>query len=186
MITSPLSTRLAAVPSEESYALGAEARSMTWTPRSGLDTLNGLPWLPRLLEKARRSEAGRAAGTDTMNGYLYGDNDFIDAQLLKFLRTDDKTVSELVRQHGDDAEVARILIERSGHDSPEVRAFAEKFRRKNMDFVLLEADEGRLGNGLRAKSIRFFYNRLLMPIVYAKFAADERKRRAVESSTTHH
>jgi len=115
-----------------------------------------------------------------MNGYLYGDNDFIDGQLLKFLRTDDKTVSELVRAHDDDAEVARILVERSGRDSTEVRAFAQKFRRKNMDFVLLEADEGRLGNGLRAKLTALFYNRLLMPVVYAKFAADERKRRAAE------
>lgn len=133
-----------------------------------------------MLEKARRFEAGRAADTDTMNGYLYGDNDFIDAQLLKFLHTDDATVSALVREHADDAEVARILIERSGHDSAEVRAFAEKFRRKNMDLVLLEADEGRLGNGLRAKLIAFFYNRLMMPIIYAKFASDERKRSAVQ------
>jgi len=151
---------------------------MTWIPRSGLDKLCGLPWLPRLLEKARRFEAGRADGTDQMNGYLYGDHDFIDAQLLKFLRTTDATVSELVRERADDVEVARILIQRSGHDSAEVRAFAQMFRRKNMDFVLLEADEGRLGNGLRAKAIALFYNRLLMPIVYAKFAADERKRRA--------
>lgn len=151
---------------------------MTWIPRSGLDKLQGLPWLPRLLDKARRFEAGRAAGTDLMNGYLYGDNDFIDAQLLKFLRTDDTAVRELVRQHADDAEVARILVERSGHDSAEVRAFAEKFLRRNMNFVVLEADEGRLGSGLRAKLMRIFYNRLFMPIVYVKFAADERKRRA--------
>jgi len=145
---------------------------MTWTPRSGLDELEGLPWLPRMLEKARRFEAG----TQQMNGYLYGDNDFIDAQLLKFLRTTDTAVSELVREHADDAEVARILVERSGRSPAEIQSFARSFRRKNANFILLEADEGRLGSGPRAKLIRFVYNRLMMPVIYAKFAADERKR----------
>jgi Domain of unknown function (DUF5069) len=151
-----------------------------WTPRSGLDELEGLPWLPRMFEKARRFEAGRAAGADPMNGYLYGDNDFIDAQLLKFLRTTDTAVSALAREHADDAEVARILVERSGRGATEIQAFAKSFRRRNANFILLEADEGRLGNGLRAKLIRFVYNRLMMPIIYAKFAADERKRGSVE------
>ncbi|HEX3462572.1 MAG TPA: DUF5069 domain-containing protein [Candidatus Elarobacter sp.] len=147
-----------------------------WIPRSAHDSLEGLPWLPRLLEKARRFEAGRAAGTDLMNGYLYGDNDFIDAQLLRFLRTTDATVSALVRDHADDAEVARILVERSGRSPSEIAEFAKIFPRKNFGFVLTEADEGRLGNGPRAKLICFVYNRLIMPIFYAKFAADERKR----------
>jgi Domain of unknown function (DUF5069) len=148
-----------------------------WIPRSANDELQGLPWLPRLLEKARRFEAGRSAGTDLMNGYLYGDNDFIDAQLLAFLRASDETVSELVRGNPDDADVARILVERSGRTPSEVAAFAKTFRKKMFGFFLTEADEGRLGNGFGAKITRFVYNRVMMPVIYKKFAADERKRR---------
>jgi hypothetical protein len=155
-----------------------KARRLMWIPCSAHDELQGLPWLPRLLEKARRFEAGRAAGADLMNGYLYGDNDFIDAQLLSFLRTSDEAVSELVRGNPDDADVARILVERSGRTKSEVNAFVKKFRLQNLGFVFTETDEGRLGNGVRAKAVRFVYNRLMMPVLYAKFAADERKRRA--------
>jgi hypothetical protein len=152
-----------------------------WIPRTAYDELEGLPWLLRLLDKARRFEAGRAAGTDLMNGYLYGDNDFIDAQLLAFLRVSDETVSELMRGNADDAEVARILVERSGRTKSEVSAFAKKFRRQNLGFVFTETDEGRMGNGVRAKLLRFVYNRLMMPVLYTKFAADERKRRSAAS-----
>ena len=155
-----------------------------WIPCSAQDELAGLPWLPRLLEKARRFEAGRAAGVDLMNGYLYGDNDFIDAQLLRFLHATDAAVSALVNEHPDDADVARILIQRSGRSDDEVRRFAKRMRRQNFNFVLTEADEDRLGNGLGARLMRFAYNRVIMPIVYRKFAADGRKRAAVGTAAS--
>ncbi len=113
--------------------------------------------MPRLIEKARRYEAGRTAGTDLMNGYLYGDNDFIDKQVLAFLNTDDTSVRALVREYADDADVCRIVVEL-------------------LNFVFLEADEGRLADGVRTRLISFAYNRLLMPVVYAQFAMAERRR----------
>ncbi len=149
---------------------------MTWTPCSGLEEREALPWLPRLIQKARRYEEGRAAGTDLMGGYLYGDNDFIDQKLLAFLRTDDASVCALVREHDDDAEVARNVVARSDRTESERRAFGVRFRRRLLNFVFLEADEGRLPDGLRTRAIRFAYNRLLMPVVYKQFSIAENKR----------
>lgn len=152
---------------------------MSWMPCSGRDSVAGLVWLPRLLQKARHCEA--SPNGRLVDGYCYGDNDFIDKQLIAFLRTDDATISALVREQPDDAEVARTLVERSGHSPAEVEAFNASFRRKNFNFVLLEADEGRLGRGLKASVLKFLYNGAVMPIFYPLFRRDERKRAATAS-----
>ncbi|MDP9106630.1 MAG: DUF5069 domain-containing protein [Candidatus Eremiobacteraeota bacterium] len=144
-------------------------------PRSGRDSIAGLAWLPRLLDKARRCETSDGRLVD---GYCYGDNDFIDKQLITFLRTNDTTVSHLVREHPADADVATILVERSGRSAAEIAAFDKTFRRKNLDFVFVEADEGRLAPGFKATAIRFFYNNVVMRIFYPQFERDERKRTA--------
>jgi hypothetical protein len=153
---------------------------MAWIPRSGRDSASGLVWLPRLLEKARRCAS--AHGERLFDGYCYGDNDFIDKQLITFLRTDDATISALVREQQSDAEVARILVERSGRTAAECVAFNSSFRRKNFDFVLLEADEGRLRPGVKSALLKFTYNSVIMPVVYGMFRRDERKRTANSSA----
>lgn len=111
-----------------------------------------------------------------MDGYCYGDNDFIDKQLLTFLRTTDTAVSALVREYPDDADVARTLVERSGRTPAECAAFDKAFRRKNFNFAFVEADEGRLGSGVSATIVKAFYNGAMMPIFYSLFRRDERKR----------
>jgi hypothetical protein len=147
---------------------------MAWIPCSGRNSVAGLSWLPRLLEKARRCESSTTGRL--VDGYCYGDNDFIDKQLLAFLRTTDSTVSTLVAEHAEDAEVARILVERSGRSPSEIAAFDNTFRRKNLNFVFVEADEGRLGSGLGARIIKTLYNGAVMPIFYPLFRRDERSR----------
>ena len=156
---------------------------MSWIPRSGLESVEDLVWLPRLLQKARRMEEGRASGRDLMEGYLYGDNDFIDKRVLEFLRTDDAAVSAVVREQPDDAAAAAIIVERSGRTAEERRAFSTQLRRKLFDFVLLEADEGRLPPGLKRTVVRFLYNRAIMPVINAQFRAAERKRAREQTST---
>jgi hypothetical protein len=148
---------------------------MAWIPCSGHESASGLVWLPRLLEKARHCAAsdGRLA-----DGYCYGDNDFIDKQLIAFLRTDDVTVSALVKQHPADEEVARILVERSGRSTAECSAFSTAFRRRNFDFVFVDADEGRLRPGFKSTTLKLLYNSLMMPIFYRLFQRDERNRSA--------
>jgi len=148
---------------------------MSWTPRSGLESDAGLVWLPRMLQKARRalsSPDGRV-----VDGYLYGNNDFIDKQVIAFLRTDDETITALVRENPSDSDVARILVERSGRSSTECAAYSASLKRKFANFIMLEADEGRL-HGFKASVVTFLYNKALMPIVYPMFRRDERKRKA--------
>jgi Domain of unknown function (DUF5069) len=147
---------------------------MSWTPCSGLESAAGVVWLPRMLQKARRalsSPDGRV-----VDGYLYGDNDFIDKQVIAFLRTDDETITALVRENPSDADVARIIVERSGRSATECAAYSGSLKRKFMNFVMLEADEGRI-QGFKASVIKFLYNKALMPIVYPMFRRDERKRK---------
>ena len=147
---------------------------MGWVPCSGLESAAGLVWLPRMLQKARRclsSPDGRS-----VDGYLYGDSDFIDKQVIAFLRTDDEAVSALVRENPSDADVARILVERSGRSAAECAAFSTSLRRKLFDFILLEADEGRV-RGFKGAAVKFVYNKLLMPVIYPLFRRDERKRK---------
>jgi hypothetical protein len=130
-----------------------------------------------MLQKARRcltSPDGRS-----VDGYLFGDNDFIDKQVIAFLRTDDETISTLVREHPSDSDVARILVERSGRSANECEAYSKSLKRKFMNFFFLEADEGRFRPGFMAAIIRFLYNKALMPVVYAMFRRDERKRKAI-------
>lgn len=149
---------------------------MGWMPRSALDTACGLVWLPRLIDKARRCES--AHGARLFDGYCYGNNDFIDKALIGFLKTDDTSISALVREQSSDDEVARILVERSGHSPAECAALSASIRRKFMNFALVEADEGRLPPGFKTNAVKFFYNRIMMPIVYPLFRRDERRRGA--------
>ncbi len=148
---------------------------MTWIPCSGLETAEGLVWLPRLLQKARRCQS-QSTSSRLTDGYCYGQNDFIDKFLLRFLRTDDSAVSALLRQEADDAVVTRALVEQSGRSPQECRQFSNKMCKLSFNFALLEADEGRMQPGMKRALIRGFYNRLMMPIVYAMFRRDEAKR----------
>ncbi|HEY2476395.1 MAG TPA: DUF5069 domain-containing protein [Candidatus Cybelea sp.] len=148
-----------------------------WVPCSGREELDGLIWLPRLVQKARRFSQGRARGEDLMNGYLYGNNDPGDRALLDFLRTDDTTVLQVLEAHPLDEHAARELIERGGRTLEERRRFSASLRRKFFNFTLLEADEGRMPAGLRRTLLQGFYNRILMPPFYLWFRYAERRRR---------
>ena len=111
---------------------------MTWIPCSGRDSVAGLVWLPRLLEKARHCEA--SANSRLVDGYCYGDNDFIDKQLIAFLRTDDATISALVREqpvdnrdrlsrvHRTDDPKLAFALEGAGEQHPRGVPRAEKNR----------------------------------------------------------
>jgi hypothetical protein len=147
---------------------------MAWIPCSGRNSVAGLVWLPRLLEKARHCEG--APGGRLVDGYCYGNNDFIDKDVIAFLRTDDAAISKEVRAHPLDADAARVIVERSGRSAAECAAFSAKLSKKFFNFVMLEADEGRLSPGAKATLVAFLYNNVMMPIVYPMFRHDERKR----------
>jgi hypothetical protein len=92
-----------------------------WMPRPWNAELVGCLWLPRRLDKGRQVLESERQGHDLMNGYLYGDCDYADGKLLKFFRTNDARVLELVRIWNDDeAAVAQALISESGRSAEEI------------------------------------------------------------------
>jgi hypothetical protein len=129
-----------------------------------------------MAQKARRAKESRNSGADLMNDYLYGEDDFADGQVLRFLALTDGQFAEEVCGQVDDEAGARRALARSGRSPDECREFSAKLRKSLSDFALLEADEGRMPPGFRASAIKFFYNVLMMPVVYTVFRRAERKR----------
>ena len=147
-----------------------EEAATSWAGyRVPADSLAGLSWLPRMLQKARRARRRRTDASST--AICYGDNDFIDKQLIAFFAPTTRAISQSCREHPADADVATILVERSGRTPAECAAFDRTFRRKNFDFVFVEADEGRLPPGFKTAAVKFLYNNLVMRIVYPMFGA---------------
>ena len=105
-----------------------------WMLRPWNDELDGWPWVPRLLDKARGALEGERKG-HLMNGYLFGDFDYADGNLLKFLRTNDGRVLELLRVSDDDEAVAKTLSAESGRSEDEVQVWSKRSREVNAPFI---------------------------------------------------
>jgi hypothetical protein len=142
--------------------------------------LQGCVFLPRMLEKGRRALESERLGRDLMNGYCFGDFDYADRMLFRFLRSDEARVRELLRASADDAAVAARLIAASRRSPVEISEWSARFRRVNAPFIAMwEADEGRKQPGIGTILLKFFYNYVMMPPVYLYFrtATSLRRRR---------
>jgi hypothetical protein len=149
-----------------------------WMPRPWNEELMGCIWLPRMLDKGRRVLESKRQGQNLMNGYLFGDFDYADGKLLKFLRTKDVHVLELLRESDVDEAVARTLIRESGRSADEIQGWCIRFRTFNAPFIAMwNADEGRRAPGVGTSLLKLFYNFLLMPPVYVGFWIAEGLRR---------
>ena len=148
-----------------------------WMPRPWNAELMGCLWLPRMLDKGRQVLEGQRQGRNLMNNYLFGDFDYADGKLLKFLRTNDAHVLELLRELNDDEAVAKRLVSESGRSAAEIQAWSKRFRTVNAPFTAMwDADEGRRAPGIGTLFLRLFYNYLMMPPVYVIFWIAERLR----------
>lgn len=147
-------------------------------------TVHGCVFLPRMLEKGRRALEGERQGADLMNGFCFGDFDYADGMLFRFLRTREDRVRELLQAWPDDDQVAARLIEESRRTPAEVERWSRRFRRINAPFIAMwEADEGRRPPGTGTAFLRWFYNVLMMPPVYlfVRIATARRARRRAAS-----
>ncbi len=141
-----------------------------WMPRPWNTELLGCVWLPRLLDKGRQVLEGQRQGKNLMNNYLFGDFDYADGKLLKFLRTKDAHVLDLLRDSHDDEAVAKQLLTESGRSAADVQAWSKRFRAINAPFAAMwDADEGRRAPGVGTTALKLFYNYLMMPPVYLSF-----------------
>lgn len=179
-------TRESAIPHPENVLAGTASspvsnasQSVTsWIPRSWRDEVMGCVFLPRMLEKGRRALESERQGRDLMDGFLFGDFDYADGMMLRFLRTNEVRVRELLRDHDDDESVASILFSEGRRSPDEVKAWSRYFRRINALFTpMWDADEGRREPGIGTSLLSGFYNYLMMPPVYLCFRMMTAKRR---------
>lgn len=141
---------------------------MRWTPRSGYETLHGCIWLPLLLDKARRVAAGSGHLID--GEWMYGDNDFADGILLRFLGVSDAKVVEIVRAQSDDAAAGAQLLAIGGKTPAQIAAFNRRFRLAAGAFMpLIEADEGRAAPSPWTNALRALYNGVIAGPAIAVF-----------------
>ncbi len=113
-----------------------------------------------------------------MAEYMYGDNDYMDSRVLKFLRASAADVNALVSTEPSDESVARTLVERSGKSPAQVARFNMRMLLLyGVVFVMFDADEGRKTDAL-AKLLARFYNHVVFPPFAKKFARDEQRKSA--------
>lgn len=143
-----------------------------WSPCSPFEAAGDLIWLPRLIDKGRRKLAGDAEGRDRLGDYMFGDHDYLDGFLLRFLAMGDSHVLAILRAEPDDHAAAMAIVRVSGKTPEQCRAWSASFRRWQwLALVNLDRDEGRLtlgpvGNWLALTvqnavlpAFRFFYDR---------------------------
>lgn len=131
------------VSAGDSY-LGANAARMSapnlqaGPPRRWSDEIEGIRWLPRLIDKTRAAIAG------TLGTYLYGQSP-IDREFLGALGMGHREFARIVRDAPDDAAVVRALAARDAESLARVRAWGASLQRRHPMWMLgLDLDDGRL------------------------------------------
>jgi hypothetical protein len=147
-----------------------------WVPRSGSERFYGLIWLPRLIDKARRV----AASGDSYlidDEYMFGENDFADGRLLRFLGMGSSEVLEAVRAEPKDDLAAARIVATSGKTPQECERFSRRFKLVMGPFLpITDVDEGRKPPGLLTGLLRGFYNAVVVRGALAVFRRSERSR----------
>jgi len=137
---------------------------MSWVPRSGRQELAGCIWLGRYIDKARRHDALEAKRGDVLGDYLFGDNDYLDAQLLRFLAMTQTQIGNLIQDQLDDDEAARRILDAGHKTSADCTAFNRAFLRWNAPFLaMIDADENRRKSGPYTRLLKVFYNGVIVP-----------------------
>ena len=122
-------------------------------------------WLGRLIDKARKYDSTGTAPGQMLGDYMYGDGDYLDGKLLRFLGLHDAQISEIVRGEPDDERAGQRILERSRKTSVECEAFNRAFARMNGPFLaMIDVDEGRCKPGLGTSLIKAVYNALVFPL----------------------
>jgi hypothetical protein len=104
-------------------------------PRRWSTTVEGIRWLPRMIDKARMSANG------TLGAYLLGHSP-VDRALLRRLAITTAEFERLALAHASDAQVLAALRTR-GFDEAAVRRWSDRFERQWAAYIRLwDLDEG--------------------------------------------
>jgi len=134
-------------------------------------------WLGRLIDKARQYESAGIAPGEMLGEYMFGDSDYMDAKLLRFLGLNDAQLCEVIRYEPDDERAARRIVELSGKSAVDCAAFNRRFSRYNGLFLaMMDADEGRCKPGMISAMMKSFYNAVVFPIGIWMYRSGTRKR----------
>jgi len=118
-----------------------EARDLTVVPpRRWSESLGGITWLPRLIDKARAALQG------TLGAYLYGQSP-MDRGLLRQLGLSHRELAVIVKNAADDEAVLAALIARDPEAVERARRWtaAELPDRHRLFLYLMDFDDGYLG-----------------------------------------
>jgi hypothetical protein len=139
----------------------------TTVPRRWNTEVDGIRWLPRLIDKARMQQRGE------LGNYLLGHSP-VDHALLTRMGLTTEQFSEIVRQAPDDAAVLAAIRAR-GFDEARVRRWSERFTSTYRTYILMwDIDEGYVRpNGVQAVGLALF-----KPLEGAAMAVLRRMRRA--------
>lgn len=117
---------------------------------SPFTTADGLVWLPRLLEKARRARSG------TLGEYLVFEDSPLDGMVLKEWRVGGPAIAAWLEEGLDDTAIAaRVGAAMGAHDFAAREAWSLSFlQRWGWFFRAIDADEGRLPPGFERAALR--------------------------------
>jgi hypothetical protein len=136
-------------------------------PRRWNTEMDGIRWLPRLIDKARMSHRGE------LGSYLLGHSP-VDHALLTRLGLTTEEFSEIVRHAPDDASVLGAIRAR-GFDEARVRRWSERFTSTYRTYITLwDIDEGYV----RPTALQAFGLALFKPLEGGAMALFRRVRRA--------
>ncbi len=105
-------------------------------PRRWNEAIDGIPWLPRLIDKARAVRDG------TLGTYLYGQSP-TDASLLRALGLGHRSFAELIAGAADDEGALRSIAARDPQALERAREWGRHLGRQHAwFFFLLDVDDG--------------------------------------------
>jgi Domain of unknown function (DUF5069) len=105
-------------------------------PRRWNERVDGIPWLPRLIDKTRAAQAG------TLGAYLFGQSP-MDRSCLRALGLRHREFAEIVADARDDDEVVAAIASRRPSALERGRAWGERLpRRHRLFLVFIDLDDG--------------------------------------------
>jgi hypothetical protein len=127
-------------------------------PRRWTVEIDGIRWLPRMIDKARMSARG------DVGNYLFG-NSPVDRALLMRLELTTEEFAQLVSSQPDDAAVLDAL-RRRGFDETRVRRWSARFTQTYRVLILLwDIDEGYVTPNLAMRVGIAFFRKIEAPLM---------------------
>lgn len=105
-------------------------------PRRWSDAIDGIQWLPRLIDKTRAAQTGK------LGSYFFGQSPF-DRALLHAFGVGYRSFSKIVADAPDDATILSALCDQDPASLDRARAWSQTLAtRHRLMMMILDADDG--------------------------------------------